>query len=53
VATVVKIPDVKTLEYAQIDKRKYILDLRAKPIRTRIEKPRKENLEIQYDLLIK
>jgi len=53
VATVVKIPDLKTLEYAQIDKRKYILDLRGNPVRTIIEKPRKENLEIQYDLLIK
>jgi hypothetical protein len=53
VATVVKIPDVMNLANAQNDKRAYILDLRANPVRTTIEKPRKENLEIQYDLLIK
>jgi hypothetical protein len=53
VATAVKIPNVNTLEFAQEDEKQHILDLRINPVRTRMEMPRKENLKIQYDLLIK
>ena len=53
VATAVKIPNIRTIEYAQIDNRKYILDLRANPVQIRTEVPRKDQVHIQYDLLIK
>lgn len=49
---VMVIPDVKTVTHATSELRHRILSLRMRPRQVQVEVPKKESLEVSYDLLI-